>query len=203
MALPRDSARAGFKIALSQGVAAIPHLVDTLQAVASELILTSDTPSSDFDIYVLMAAEPLPSLRCRPVIRIIVSTIEERTVRWGVRVGADAVMSPDVSVQDAHRVLEAATGGYFPVPSDLARALATRLEDPKPPMISERDRTILKLLAEGTTMSDIARELGCSERHARRQIRSLWNTMGVQNRAQGLVAAARRGFLDDDYRHNT
>src|SRR5680860_1084879 len=138
MTLRGDSAQAGFKIALSQGVTAIPHLVDTLQAVASELILASGTPPAGFDVYVVMADEPLPSLRCRPVIRIIVSTIEERTVRWGVRVGADAVMSPDVSVQDAHRVLEAATGGYFPVPRDLARALATRLEDPKPPMISER-----------------------------------------------------------------
>jgi len=195
--LDSRSSASGFTIALSRSAAAIPHLVETLQAAASELTVIDDAPPEGFDAHVVIATEvPLP-LPNGSGVRIIVTDIDESKVRDAMRVGADAVMSPDISVEDARTVLSAAIGGYYPVPRRLTPAIATRLEDPRPQMLSDRYRTILAYLAGGRTMIELAQELGCSERHARRQVRSLWNTMGVHGRAQGLVAAARRGFLED------
>lgn len=189
----------GFKIAISRDVAAMPRLVDTIRAVASQLTLIDDTQPGhpDQDAHLVVVTEHVPPLPRALGSRIIVANAEETTIRRSMRSAIGAVISPDISVGDVRTVLTAAIGGYYPVPRHLAPLVATRLEAPKKQMLSERDRTILAHLASGGTMADLARELGCSERHARRHVHSLWNTMEVHGRAQGLVAAARRGFLED------
>lgn len=195
--LDSRSSASGSRIALSRGAAAIPRLVETLHAIASELTVIDDAPTEGFDAHVVIATEVSPPLPNGSGIRIIVTDIDETTVRCTMRAGVGAVMSPDISIKDARTVLSAALGGYYPVPRRLTPAIASHLEDPGPHLLSNRDRTILEHLARGGTMIELAQELGCSERHARRQVRSLWNTMGVHGRAQGLVAAVRRGFLED------
>lgn len=95
-------------------------------------------------------------------------------------------------------MFSAVMAGYYPVPHYLAQNVATRLEDPVPRRISDRDLTILTQLAGGMTMAELAKELGFSERHVRRQASALWKAMGVDGRIQGLIVAARQGLLEDD-----
>lgn len=193
------SSVAGFRIALSRGAAAMPRLVDTLQAVASELIFIDDTQprQPDCDAHVVVATEHVPPLSSASGIRVILTDIDEVTIRHAMETGVGALIAPNISIDDLRAVMMAATHGYYPVPRHLAPVVATRLEGPKPETLSRRDLTILRHLARGGTMIDLAQQLGCSERHARRHVRALWNTMGVHGRAQGLVAAARRGLLAD------
>jgi sugar-specific transcriptional regulator TrmB/DNA-binding CsgD family transcriptional regulator len=61
--------------------------------------------------------------------------------------------------------------------------------------ISEQDRQILGLLAAGRTDETIARELGCSVRHLRRQIARLMGGLGAASRFEAGVEATRRGWL--------
>lgn len=175
----------------------MPRLVDTLQAVATELTLIDDTPTASLDAYVVIATEHVPPLSLASGIQVIVTDIDEVTIRHAMETGVGALIAPDISIDDLRAVLMAATHGYYPIPRHLAPVVATRLEGPKPQTLSRRDLTILRHLAQGGTMIELAQQLGCSERHARRHVRALWNTMGVHGRAQGLVAAARRGLLED------
>lgn len=174
----------------------MPRLVDTLQAVASELTLIDDTPTASLDAYVVIATEYVQPLSLASGIQVIVTDIDEVTIRHAMETGVGAVIAPDISIDDLRAVLTAATHGYYPVPRHLSAIVASRLEAPKPQTLSRRDLTIRRHLAQGGTMIDLAQQLGCSERHARRHVRALWNTMGVHGRAQGLVAAARRGLLE-------
>lgn len=193
------SSVARFRVALSRGAAAMPHLVDTLQAVASELIFIDDTQprQPNCDAHVVIATEHVPPLPCALGIRVVVTDIDETTIRHAMETGVGALITPNISIEELRAVLTAATHGYYPIPRHLAQVMASRLEAPKPQTLSRRDLTILRHLAQGGTMIELAQELGCSERHARRHVRALWNTMGVHGRAQGLVAAARRGLLED------
>jgi sugar-specific transcriptional regulator TrmB/DNA-binding CsgD family transcriptional regulator len=61
--------------------------------------------------------------------------------------------------------------------------------------ISEQDRQILALLSAGRTDETVAREIGCSVRHLRRQIARLMEGLGAASRFEAGVEATRRGWL--------
>lgn len=190
-----------FRIGISRDAATIPRLVNTLRQISSQLIV-EDTPLTDCDIHIVTTREALRASSSTSGIRIVVMDTDESSVRTSMKNGAGAAISPDISVEAAQAVMSAVISGYYPVPRHLAAAIATRLEDPGSHILSDRDKTILTHLATGKTMAELARELGYSERHVRRQVRSLWNAMGVSGRVQGLIAVARRGFLEDDSYEN-
>ncbi len=194
----RRSTSPRFRIATSRGVAAIPRLIDTIRAVASHLTIIDDAQPRlpAHDVHLVMVKEHVPPLPRASGAQVIVADVEETTIRRSMRAGDGALISPDISIEELRAVLTATTHGYYPVPQYLAKVVAARLVSPRTQTLSDRDRTILTHLATGGTMIDLARELACSERHARRHVRSLWDTMEVHGRAQGLVAAARRGFLE-------
>jgi DNA-binding NarL/FixJ family response regulator len=63
------------------------------------------------------------------------------------------------------------------------------------PKMNDQDRRILSLLATGRTDESVARELGCSVRHLRRQVARLLTELGATSRFEAGVEAARRGWL--------
>ena len=62
--------------------------------------------------------------------------------------------------------------------------------------LNDRQRRLVALLADGRTLAEAAGEVGCSERQARRQLRSLWDAIGARNRVQGMVQLTRIGLVD-------
>lgn len=181
-------------IVLFDAVATNRRLVDTLRQPPGYLIVSDRShPRSEADFHVTLATESArPQGWGRHV--IVTTDINETTLRTAMRTGTAAVIPPDLTVEDARVVFAAVAAGYFPIPQRLAPILATRLEPPIP-TLTQRDLIILEHLARGDPLRVIAQRLGCSERQTRRHLRTLWNTMGVPGRAQGLLAAARQGLL--------
>lgn len=64
------------------------------------------------------------------------------------------------------------------------------------PQLSDRERQVLDLLAEGLGVSGIAAKLYISESTAKTHIAKLYEKLGAGNRAQALVTAMRMGFID-------
>jgi DNA-binding NarL/FixJ family response regulator len=96
----------------------------------------------------------------------------------GVRAAAcgDAVVSPSVAVQVVKRLR--ATPG--PVCGER--------------LLSERDRQILVLLARGKDNAEIARELFMSPHTVKNAVTELLRKLGVRNRIEAAVYAARTGL---------
>jgi len=180
-------------IALSDDVATRQRLVATLRAVPARLI--SDGHHTRADIRLVAGIEPAAASTGPVPQVVVVDAVDEIIVRAVMRSGAAGIMTPDVTVEEAQMILAAIAIGWFPVPHHLAMALATRLEPEAAHVLSDRDRIILEHLARGDTTRVIAQHLGCSQRHTRRHLRTLWDKLGVNGRAQGLVAAARQGLL--------
>jgi DNA-binding NarL/FixJ family response regulator len=61
--------------------------------------------------------------------------------------------------------------------------------------VSERERQVLRLVAEGFSNKAIARALAITERTAKFHVTSLLTKLGADNRAQAVALAIQRGLL--------
>jgi DNA-binding NarL/FixJ family response regulator len=64
------------------------------------------------------------------------------------------------------------------------------------PRLSDRERQVLELLADGLGVATIATNLYISESTAKTHIAKVYEKLGAGNRAQALVAAMRMGLID-------
>jgi two-component system nitrate/nitrite response regulator NarL len=82
--------------------------------------------------------------------------------------------------------------------SDLLRAIRIALAVGRPEPIAaltERQRQVLRLVAEGLDNAEIAERMGISQRTARAHVSSVLERLGVENRTQAAVAALRSGWI--------
>ena len=65
-----------------------------------------------------------------------------------------------------------------------------------PPSLERSEQLMLKRLASGVPIADVASELGYSERSMYRELSKLWDKLGVSGRAAGLHKATAEGLID-------
>ncbi len=146
------------------------------------------------------AAERLAALRdLSPGLAIIV-LLEDASLdgyRRALRAGASAAVPWDATPTTIAEVVRSAFDdqSLFPVP--VAQALAsTASMGVAPPGLSAIEVAWLNKLAKGMTVSELAKDVGCSSREMFRLLRSLYTKMGVRNRREALFEAARWGLPD-------
>jgi DNA-binding NarL/FixJ family response regulator len=61
--------------------------------------------------------------------------------------------------------------------------------------LSERERGVLRLVAEGLTSKQMGQQLFLSHRTVDHHLTSIFNKLGVETRAQAVAVAARDGLL--------
>ena len=104
-------------------------------------------------------------------------------------VGKDA---PTSSVLSAAR--QAAVAPLTFTCTGLAEAMLRRMSSGNP-RLSDRERQVLDLLAEGLGVSAIAARLYLSESTAKSHIARIYEKLGAGNRAQALVTAMQMGLI--------
>lgn len=104
--------------------------------------------------------------------------------------GASAVASAGDSPAHVARVLHAAMFDYALVP-----VAALREPRPTPAVLSERDKVLLRGLADGLTTEQLADRVGCSERTVYRRLRRVCNNLQVRSRSEAVSVALRLGLL--------
>jgi DNA-binding NarL/FixJ family response regulator len=104
-------------------------------------------------------------------------------------VGKDA---PSSSVVAAAR--QAAVAPLSFTCAGLAEAMVRRMTSGAP-KLSDRERQVLELLADGLGVTAIASKLFVSESTAKSHIAKIYDKLGAANRAQALVSAMRLGLL--------
>ncbi len=104
-------------------------------------------------------------------------------------VGKDAPTSAVISAVRQARV-SPLTFTCTGLPEAMMRRLSSNA-----PRLSDRERQMLDLLAEGLGISAIAGRLYLSESTAKSNIAGIYDKLGAANRAQALVAAMRLGLI--------
>jgi DNA-binding NarL/FixJ family response regulator len=141
-----------------------------------------------------------------PEARVIILTTfdDDEYVFEGLRAGALGYLLKDVSGHDlAEAVRTVARGGALIQPSVARKVLAqfARIAPPSRPPdsgltepLSDREREILKLLAQGLSNGEIAQRLSLAEGTVKNYVTAILQKLGTRDRTQAALRARELGL---------
>ena len=133
----------------------------------------------------------------RPGLQVVVLTSfsDQEQVLDAVDAGAVGYLLKDADPTDLVDGVRAAAAGQSPLDPKVARALLTRRTTQAPQdQLSDREREVLGLVADGLANKQIARHLGISERTVKAHLTSVFQRIGVTDRTQAALWAERNGL---------
>jgi len=108
--------------------------------------------------------------------------------------GAVGYLLKDVEPPELARAIRAAAAGEVPLDPRAARALLTARTTAQPgDSLSERERSVLAMVAEGLPNKLIARRLSISEKTVKAHLTSVFRQIGVTDRTQAALWAVENG----------
>ena len=133
-----------------------------------------------------------------PAARILVLTSfgESKQVSAAIQAGALGYLLKDSSPDDLLHAIRSVHRGNLVLPQDLAlklmqpQAAAAALDQ-----LTERETDVLRLLAQGQSNQEIARNLNISMTTVRSHVSSILMKLGVSNRTQAALVARERPLL--------
>ncbi len=135
-----------------------------------------------------------PLLAERPELRVVLLTGSgtAEDAREALRRGARGYLTKDDLVETIVDSVNAVMRGEIVV----APAIRLELKDlSDQPVLSEREREVLTLVAEGCTNPEISRMLGISTGTVRTHVSNILEKLGVADRTEATSVALRRGLL--------
>jgi len=172
------------------------------EAVAAAASLQLDLILIDWQMPGMTGIEAIRQIRRRdPNVPIGVLTMFETQhhVRESLEAGANGYVAKDATPADLCAAAAALAGGTRHLVAALdPDASATEAAVPSPVLavLSPRELEVLRALASDAGNEAIARRLGISVRTLRNHIRNTYHKLGVYDRAQAVITAAREGLVD-------
>jgi NarL family two-component system response regulator LiaR len=129
-----------------------------------------------------------------PKARILVLTSfgEGKHISAAVQAGALGYLLKDSSPDDLLHAIRSVHRGNLVLPQDLA----VKLMQPQPAasvdQLTERETDVLRLLAQGQSNQEIARNLSISDTTVRSHVSNILMKLGVSNRTQAALVARER-----------
>jgi DNA-binding NarL/FixJ family response regulator len=140
-----------------------------------------------------------------PEVRVVMLTVSaaQDEIIGAVLAGACGYLLKDAPIEEIVGSLRAAAAGASWASPNVAAVLFERVraggeqepQDDALAALSEREREILRLLADGRDNAEIGRELYISPSTVKNHISSILSKLGVHNRIQAAVYAVRRGLV--------
>ena len=110
--------------------------------------------------------------------------------------GAAGVVGTTSDPATVATAVRSAAAGQTALPSSVARSLALGTREVAVELSGD-ERRWLRELADGSTVSALARSAGYSERETYRVLSAIYAKLGATNRIQALLIAERAGLLGD------
>ncbi len=142
-------------------------------------------------------------LHTSPHIRILMVTMsdDDASVFMAMRVGARGYILKDAHKAELLRAVRAVGSGEAIFGPAIAERLMDFFAEPRPrvpalafPELTEREREILHLIAQGESNSEIAARLVLSPNTVRNYVSNIFSKLQVIDRAQAIVRARDAGF---------
>lgn len=138
-----------------------------------------------------------------PPTMVLLEGVDIGAVRHAYAAGANAVFPFDARSEELVAALRAVASGLVVVQPALSAELmdASRLTHSSGNAalvtmpLTPREREVLTLLAQGLANKVIASRLGITEHTVKTHVAAVYEKLGAGNRAEAVVAAARRGLI--------
>jgi len=131
----------------------------------------------------------------------LTSFIEEDKIHGALQAGATGYLLKDAAATEVAAAIRAAHHGEMHLDPAVVRRLAESVRAPtreKPiEPLTEREREVLGLVAQGKANKEIARQLEISERTVRTHVSSILGKLGLVSRTQAALYAVREGLIPE------
>jgi DNA-binding NarL/FixJ family response regulator len=143
-----------------------------------------------------------------PHIGVIVVTMleEDDSVFAAMRAGARGYVLKGADQDEMLRVIQAVGRGEALFGSTVAKRLMEFFAAPRPaarlpvfPELTDREREVLTLIAQGYNNAEIARKLSISPKTVRNHASNIFSKLQVVDRAQAIIRARDAGLGDEKY----
>jgi DNA-binding NarL/FixJ family response regulator len=154
----------------------------------------------DLEMPEMDGVEVIPQLKAAyPSVEILVFTAydTDERVLGAIRGGARGYLLKGASAEEIARGIRSVAAGGSVLEPRVASKLVAEVKAPRRMGIglSEREREVLRLVADGLPTKQIAVSLSISERTVKFHVNSIFHKLGAENRAQAVALAAQRGLL--------
>lgn len=125
--------------------------------------------------------------------------VESELVYRAVALGAAAYLSKEADRATIFDTVVAVARGETVLSPKIQSGLAAQIqlrEITSRPVLSPREQEVLRLISEGSSAPEIARQLHVSPSTVKTHLQSLYEKLGVSDRAAAVAAAMRAGLLE-------
>ncbi len=136
----------------------------------------------------------------RTQVLILTSSHEEEHIVPALRAGALSYLLKDASAEELVQAVRRAAAGEATLHPRVASQVVRLLREPsreRPPAhadLSEREREVLLLIADGASNADIAERLAVSEKTVKSHVSNILGKLHLDDRTQAAVFAWREGL---------
>jgi DNA-binding NarL/FixJ family response regulator len=203
--------RAGFRMLLDaeHDIEIVGEATDGQQAVEQVTELKPDVVLMDIRMPVLDGLEATRAIAADPAladVRVVILTTYETDeyVFEALRAGASGFLLKDTDPADLIRAVHVAAAGDALLAPSVTRKLiadystrprATRAKPPELEELTEREREVLALVAQGLSNEEIAQELVISPATAKTHVSRTMLKLAARDRAQLVVIAYQTGLV--------
>jgi DNA-binding NarL/FixJ family response regulator len=152
----------------------------------------------DLELPAMSGVEAIPLLaEASPESRVLVFTAYETDERvlGAVQAGAGGYLLKGAPAAEITAGIRAVAKGDSVLAPRVAARVVASVTAPRTGQVTNREREVLQLIADGLPTKQIARALHISERTVKFHTASLLRKLDADNRAQAVAHAARRGLL--------
>jgi DNA-binding NarL/FixJ family response regulator len=157
-----------------------------------------DVVLMDLEMPVLDGIEATSRIKAaQPNVAVVVLTSfsDRPRILRALEAGAAGYLLKDAEPDELARAIRAAARGDVPLDPKAGRALLTAHTSVSPgAALSDREREILAMVAEGLPNKLIARRLSISEKTVKAHLTSVFRQIGVTDRTQAALWATRNGL---------
>lgn len=134
-----------------------------------------------------------------PQVRILIlSMLDDNTVFNALRAGANGYILKGAGGEETLRAIRAVASGESIFSPSIARRMMQHFDQSQAhetfPGLTEREREILQLLAQGLTNSAIAERLSLSTKTVRNRVSDIFTKLHVHDRAAAILKAREAGL---------
>ncbi len=181
-------------VGLAGSLAAAEALIAT--TTPDVLLLDHRLPDGDG----VSAIPRLRALRQRLAIVVLTASTAEHVLVAAIEAGASGFVSKTRGLSELTSAVRAAAAGEAVVSPELLSRLLPRLQRGRArgaahPALTEREREVLALVAEGLTNAAIADRLVVSVHTVRNHVANLSAKLGASSKLEALSIAVREGLL--------
>jgi DNA-binding NarL/FixJ family response regulator len=142
----------------------------------------------------IAATERIRAAQPQVAVVVLTSFSDRERILSALDAGAAGYLLKDAEPEAIERAIRAAARGEAPLDPKAARALLSARRAPSPVGgLSDREREVLAMVAEGLPNKRIAQRLGISEKTVKTHLTSVYRQIGVTDRTQAALWAQREG----------